>query len=121
MASALVVDDSASQAKATAAVLARAGYDPVLMATDWAECRSILALEAPELVVLDLHMGGQVGADIMLPQLRRFPGCSASRFVLYSAAKAHDLEAMAKRSSADGFAVKGDDEAFVNLCVRLVP
>ena len=121
MSSALVVDDSSGQAKGTAALLARAGYDPVLVATDWAECRSLLSLHAPELVVLDVHMGGQVSADVMLPQLRRFPGCAQSRFVLYSAIKAQDLEAIAKRSSADGHVVKGAEEALVSLCVRLVP
>jgi len=121
VASALVVDDSSVQAKATAGTLAKAGYQPVLIATDWAECRSFLSLQAPDLVVLDVHMGGQMGADVMLPQLRRFPGCSGSRFVLYSAIKQADLAAIAKRCNADGFATKGDDSAFVGLCVRLAP
>lgn len=121
MASALVVDDSASQARATAKVLAQAGYNPVLTATDWAECRSHLARSCPDLVVLDVHMGGQVGADVMLPQLRRIPGCERSRFVLYSGIKPNDLAAVAKRSAADGFAAKGNEEAFLSLCVRLVP
>ncbi|HTP50514.1 MAG TPA: response regulator [Anaeromyxobacteraceae bacterium] len=121
LASALVVDDSATQAKATAATLARAGYDPVLVATDWAECRAFLAVKAPDLVVLDVRMGGQMGADVMLPQLRRFPGCAESRFVLYSAIKPADLAAIAKRCNADGCIAKGNEEAFVSLCVRLVP
>lgn len=121
MASALVVDDSASQAKATAELLSRTGYAPVRVATDWAECRSLLAQRPFDLVVLDVHMGGQLGADVMLPQLRRIPGCADSRFVLYSALKAQDLEAIGKRCKADGHAVKGEEEAFVRICVRLVP
>ena len=121
MASALVVDDSASQAKATAELLARTGYEPVRVATDWAECRALLAAEAADLVVLDVHMGGQLGADVMLPQLRRIPRCGDSRFVLYSALKPQDLEAIAARCKADGHAVKGDEETFVRVCVRVVP
>lgn len=121
MPTALVVDDSASQARSTAAALSRAGYAPVLVATDWAECRSHLAVEGPDLVVLDVHMGGQVSADVMLPQLKRFPGCENSRFVLYSALKPQDLDAIARRCGADGVAVKGHEDAFVKVCVDLVP
>ena len=121
MPSALVVDDSAAQAKATAALLEKTGYAPVRFATDWAECRAILHGHPPDLVVLDVHMGGQLGADVMLPQLRKIPGCADSRFVLYSAVKPQDLAAVATRCRADGHAVKGDEEAFVRVCVRLVP
>jgi CheY-like chemotaxis protein len=121
VARALVVDDSASQAKATAELLTLAGYAPVHVATDWPECRSSLAANAHDLVVLDVHMGGQLGADVMLPQLRRIPGCEGSRFLLYSALKTADLEAIARRCKADGHAVKGDPDAFVRVCVALVP
>jgi len=118
---ALVVDDSAGQARATAALLSRAGYRPVRTATDWAHCRSQLTTEPAALVVLDVHMGGQVSGDVMVAQLRRMPGCASSRFILYSAMKQRDLEAVARRCGADAFVAKGDDNAFLTTCTRLVP
>jgi len=118
-----VVDDSVAQARSTAAALGRAGYKPIFVATDWAECRSHLSVDAPDLVVLDVHMGGQMSADVMLPQLKRFPGCAKARFVLYSALKPQDLAAIGRRCGADGVALKGQEheDAFLKVCVDLVP
>jgi len=118
--SAIVVDDSPAQARATAGLLARAGYRPARAASDWAQVRAFLAAEAADLMVLDVHMGGQVSGDAMVQQLRRLPGCSSIRIVLYSAMKPSDLQAVARRCGADAFVAKGDDNAFLTTCTRLV-
>jgi len=98
-----------------------AGYRPARSATDWAQARAFLAQEPASLLVLDVHMGGQVSGDAMIPQLKRIPGCGGARVVLYSALKLRDLEAIGRRSGADAVISKGDDDAFLATCSRLVP
>lgn len=121
MASALVVDDSASQALGLAAALTRAGYTPVHSAMDWAECRRALARTAPDLIVLDVTLPGMVSGDVMAMQLRRNPRCAGARLVLYSGLREHDLAVLAQRCGADAHLRKGDEAALVALCKRLVP
>jgi len=98
-----------------------AGYRPARSATDWVQAKEFLAREPASLLVLDVHMGGQLSGDVMIPQLKRIPGCESARVVLYSALKPRDLEAIGRRSGADAFIAKGDDNAFLKVCTRLVP
>jgi CheY-like chemotaxis protein len=115
------VDDSPAQARTTAALLASVGYRPARSASDWARVRALLAEQPADLMVLDVHMGGQVSGDAMVPQLKRFPGCGAARIVLYSAIKSRDLEITGRRCGADAAVAKGDNNAFLSTCTRLVP
>jgi hemerythrin len=119
--SALVIDDSAAQARSVAALLAQAGYQPVHVAVDWAECRAVLTQETPALVVLDVQMTGMVSGDVMAMQLRRNPRCSNARFILYSGLTYKNLQALASRCGADAFLCKGDGSALVARCLELVP
>jgi hemerythrin len=119
--SALVIDDSAAQARRVAALLAQAGYQPVHAAVDWTECRALLMQDAPALVVLDVQMAGMVSGDVMAMQLRRNPRCSNARFVLYSVMSYENLQALASRCGADAFLCKGDGSALVARCLELVP
>ncbi len=122
MSCALVVDDSSVQVNNVAAALVRAGYGPVYVATDWAECRVALMKDAPDLIVIDIQMDGMVSGDVMVMQLRRNPRAAKARFVLYSGVvNTNELQVLASRCHADAFLVKGDDEALVKLCTELVP
>ncbi|HET6438426.1 MAG TPA: response regulator [Anaeromyxobacter sp.] len=116
----LVVDDSLATAVGVAAQLTRAGYEPVQVATGWAQCRSALDHDAPALVILDVHMAGTSG-DILATQLKRDPRCAKTRIVLYSGSNVRDLQALARRCGADGFVQKTSGAPLVPICTRLVP
>jgi CheY-like chemotaxis protein len=122
VACALVVDDSPASARTVATELIQAGYFPVHVATDWAECRAALAKDPPpDLVVLDVQMVGMVNGDVMAMQLKRNPRCSGARFVLHSGLSLRDLEAMAKRCGADAFLQKSSQSKLAETCKALVP
>lgn len=122
MVCALVVDDSPASAHAVAAELAEAGYGPVHVATDWAECHQALTLDPPPaLVVLDVQMVGMVSGDVMAMQLRRNPRCAGARFLLYSGLSARDLEPLARRCGADAFLQKSRAAELGQACRLLVP
>jgi hemerythrin len=118
---ALVIDDSAVQVREVAALLSQAGYAPVHTAVDWVECRSLLAQDAPALVVIDVHMAGMISGDVMAMQLRINPQCREAKFVLYSGLGYAELQSLASRCGADAFMRKGDGAALVARCLELVP
>ena len=64
MRSVLVIEDDPAVAQAIADVLADAGHHPVTVRT-LAEGRASLATEAPDLVVLDLTLAAEFGADLL--------------------------------------------------------
>jgi DNA-binding response OmpR family regulator len=117
--SVLLIDDSLGQLAQMKAALEDAGYDPVVGAADWTECRHALARFSPALVIVDVQLPGNVSGDIMVLQLKRHPACRGSKFLFHSGAKERDLEAMAARSGADGYVKKGDLATLV-ACVQTV-
>jgi CheY-like chemotaxis protein len=76
-ASVLVVDDAPVRCKLFGAVLRRAGHR-VRIAGDGREARALVAIEAPDLVLLDYMMPGLSGVDT-LALLRAAPRTRAQR------------------------------------------
>jgi CheY-like chemotaxis protein len=80
----LVVDDEAALREAVAVLLRDEGY-AVLTATDGRAALSVLATEAPDLVLMDVMMPGMDGREAYLA-MRAHPNGRAIPIVLSSAA-----------------------------------
>jgi CheY-like chemotaxis protein len=106
MARILVVDDSPGQVSRTVAILRGAGHQ-VLGAADWSECRTMLRQFVPDLVLMDVHLAGMQGGDILALQLKKNPTLRHVIVIFHSASKEADLRVMVIRSGADGYIVKG--------------
>jgi CheY-like chemotaxis protein len=119
--SVLIVDDSLAQLTAMREFLVRAGYAPIFAASDWAECRKALTIFAPSIIVIDVHLPGMVGGDVMATQLRRHPACAGSKILFHSGLSRRDLTAIVARTGADGFVEKGDLLKLVEAVASLVP
>ncbi|HEX6574498.1 MAG TPA: response regulator, partial [Gemmatimonadaceae bacterium] len=61
----LVVDDEELTIRLLCRVLGAAGYDSIMMTTDALEAVSIVRRTPPDLVVLDLHMPGFDGFEVL--------------------------------------------------------
>ncbi|MBI3566088.1 MAG: response regulator [Elusimicrobia bacterium] len=88
----LVVDDVSVNRMVAAASLKREGYR-VLEAADGVEALATIARESPDVVILDLHMPGMDGEEV-LRRLRDGRGPSAPAVVLMTALS--EVESAAK-------------------------
>jgi putative two-component system response regulator len=61
----LIADDNAANVALLEQVLARAGYDDVLSTRDGASAAAMCSADKPDLVLLDLHMPGFSGFEVM--------------------------------------------------------
>jgi CheY-like chemotaxis protein len=114
MACILIIEDSPAQLEHVLGILRTAGHD-AHGAEDWAQCRAALQNLEPQMVVLDINLSGMQGGDILAIQLKKHPKTQKARIIFHSAAKEADLQVMARRSGADGYIVKGDnDSAMLN-------
>ena len=78
----LVVEDDSTCADSLAKVLSSAGYD-IEVASDLAEARASLARGVPDLITLDLELGRDSGANLLV-ELRSAPQHRAIPVVLIS-------------------------------------
>ncbi len=106
-----MIDDSAAAVHAVMGPLQRVGHE-VFAAEDWYETRGILASTSPDLVLVDVQLGGQVSGDVLAMQLRRYPKLKSAKIVFHSASSKKDLDAWVKKTGIDGYIVKCDDQAF---------
>ncbi len=116
-----MIDDSLGQLAAIATGLKSAGYKDVFTASDWAQCRAALAKGNPTLVIIDINLPGMVSGDLMAAQLRKDPRAAAARIIFHSGMKERDLAALAARSRADAFVVKGSVDTLVAKAVAIAP
>lgn len=82
MAKILIVDDDAANRHLLAVVLGRAGHD-VLEAAGGDEAIDIARSARPHLVIVDLHMPGMSGAQLV-KHLRAFPEFKDVKIALYT-------------------------------------
>lgn len=116
----LVVEDSPGQLARMIQLLRGAGHE-VVGAQDWAECRTTLHTTVPDLVILDVNLGGVQGGDVLAIQLKKHPQLRGARIAFHSACREGDLQVMTRRAGAAGYIVKGSsDEAFLRAVSRLL-
>ncbi|MEK7704183.1 MAG: response regulator [Myxococcota bacterium] len=109
----LVIDDSELVLDAVRLVLEVGGYEVVCQSSPFGTSAAVARVR-PELVLLDVSMPGLGGVDIA-KLLRATDAGRRACIVLHSGRPAAELEVAAAQSGADGYLVKGlDDAVFLN-------
>ena len=90
----LIVDDDESTCEALSALLAHAGYD-VLSATSFQRAKEILRERTPDVMVVDIRLGGFNGLQLIIASEIPIPAVVVSGF------RDPTLEAEAQRLGAD--------------------
>lgn len=101
----LIVDDSANFRNAAAAMLEGAGIEVVGLASDSAEAMRCCRELAPDVVLVDIDLGGESGFDLA-EQLDHTPGPHDPAVILVSTYAEQDLAEMIAVSPAVGFLPK---------------
>ncbi len=78
---ALIIEDDVFQSEIFAKAVEAAGFEPVEVVDDGQAALAYLQTHAPALVVLDLHLPGALGDDI-LAYIRQAPHLAATRVIL---------------------------------------
>lgn len=99
----LVVDDSQTVLGFTASVLGAVGYEVETADSIWISSR--IAEFKPDLILLDVNMGGCSGTAIVAA-LRNRSFAHHTRIVLYSSEHAVDLAQIVEECGAHGFITK---------------
>lgn len=100
---AMVADDDELVRSMLVAVLEAAGIRVVAQAADGTEAARLYAMEAPEIVCLDVNMPGQTGLDVLRTIRKKKPDAVA---ILVSAYNTTDTVLEALRNEADGIISK---------------
>ena len=98
----LIVDDSAMSRRIVRGILESAGHE-VAEAADGLAALERYSLEKPDLVVLDLVMGGMYGLDV-LQKLREMDG--QARIIVATADIQSSTRKMAEQAGSLGFVTK---------------
>ncbi|MFA5882350.1 MAG: response regulator [Acidimicrobiia bacterium] len=114
----LVVDDDESIRSLFAIGLTRAGFD-VRVAANGPDALSVMADEPISVVLLDAHMPGMSGLDV-LAALRDQPGCESLPVVLVTGADDRDDRARGLEAGANDYLVKPVRLDEIATCVRSV-
>jgi two-component system, NarL family, nitrate/nitrite response regulator NarL len=118
--SVVIVDDSEVFLESASDLLARQGMDVVGTATTPAAALARVRETAPDLVVIDLHLGSASGLD--LAGLLSADGAGAPALVLVSSIGLEDLAALALGAPVQGYLTKTDlSAAALESIVRGTP
>jgi len=98
----LIVDDSSMSRRIVRGILESAGHD-VIEAADGLAALERYSLEKPDLVLLDLVMGGMYGLDV-LQKLREMDG--QARIIVATADIQSSTREMAEQAGSLGFVTK---------------
>jgi two-component system chemotaxis response regulator CheY len=98
----LIVDDSAMSRRIVRGILESAGHE-VAEAADGLAALERYSLEKPDLVILDLVMGGMYGIDV-LQKLREMDG--QARIIVATADVQSSTRKMAEQAGSLGFVTK---------------
>jgi two-component system chemotaxis response regulator CheY len=98
----LIVDDSSMSRRIVRSILESAGHE-VAEATDGLSAIERYSLDKPDLVVLDLVMGGMYGLDV-LQKLREMDG--QARIIVVTADIQGSTREMAEQAGSLGFVTK---------------
>lgn len=100
----LIVDDSSFTRQLIAKVLVEAGFAPPLEAGDAAGALALIKKEKPDLVILDVDLGGNLdGIEVLHDVKRDVPG---TKVVIVSALSQKLLEERVMAEQADAFILK---------------
>jgi CheY-like chemotaxis protein len=115
----LLVDDSQRFRAAARALLTRQGISVVGMASTGAEALELAERLEPDLVLLDLDLGGESGLELA-GRLHRDPRSTRSRIILISTHAEDDYAELIEASPAIGFLSKADlsASAILDLLTR---
>ncbi len=102
----MVVDDSEFIREWSREVLERAGFEVSLQDSIW--IGPTVAREEPDLVLMDVGMGDQDGAQAVA-DIRQVTGKTRTRFVLYSVKDLEELRQLQQQHGADGAIHKSND------------
>ena len=106
--SVFLVDDDPFFQKVLRQMLESQGFT-VTVASSWLEFNSVYysAQTPPDIVLLDINLGGSLSGDKLLAAIRegrkKTTSSHASKLVLISAIPEEELAALAKKSMADGY------------------
>jgi EAL domain-containing protein (putative c-di-GMP-specific phosphodiesterase class I)/DNA-binding response OmpR family regulator len=112
----LVVDDDPMTRHLFETVLARAGYD-VVVATSGAEALAVLEREVVDIVLLDNHMPGMTGIEL-LPRIRERAPLQTLPIILVTGDSGPNDTATGLDSGADDYLAKPVDVAELTARVR---
>ena len=116
----LVVDDDPASCELVAYFLKSLGYQ-VAIAPDGARALNMDLADDIELVILDGHMPGHGGPEV-LARLRMRPALRSIKFLALTADESQDMREAMRTSGADAFLTKPVDlEMLRNEVRRLVP
>jgi len=116
----LMIDDSPAAVHAVMGTLQRVGHE-FHSAEDWHETRGILSETLPDLVLVDVQLGGLVSGDVLAMQLRRYPKLKRAKIVFHSASSTKDLVRWVKKTGIDGYILKSDDPVeFLNQVHKFI-
>jgi two-component system nitrate/nitrite response regulator NarP len=104
MSSVLIADDHPLMLEAVAGLFAGSGYDIAAKCADGLQARDAIVSKAPDLAVLDVHMPGLSGLELL--REARAAGWS-TRIVLLTAALEPEPIVEAIRLKVDGLVLKG--------------
>lgn len=104
----LVVDDEPNNRLLLATILEHAGYE-LAEAADGAEALALARVFRPDLIIVDLHMPGMGGADL-IKALRADPAIAGARLALYTATSADEGMEQFMEAAGIGCVIKKPSE-----------
>lgn len=113
----LLVDDNAINLSVLEAMLRKAGYCEIHCCTDPFEVRERYHQQTPDIVLLDIHMPGLSGLEVLAQLAEDYPG-GWLPVVMLTADTAPDLRRKALSSGARDYITKPFDKAEVLLRVN---
>jgi putative two-component system response regulator len=116
-ASILVVDDEAANVQMLERVIRRVGYANVRTTTDARRVLSLFQEEIPDVILLDLHMPGLTGLDVMR-QLREVAGALMPLVLVLTGDTTAEAKSSALSGGAKDFLFKPFDLSEVTLRVH---
>lgn len=113
-----LVDDNVLHSESVAAVLATSkDFQVVGLSRTASEARPLISKSAPDIIVVELHMTGQSGLDL----LRDLPGLSVrSRAIATAEEESREEIVEAMRLGAKGFVLKQTGAELFMKCLRKV-
>jgi putative two-component system response regulator len=114
----LIVDDQAENIRLLVRILAKAGYENVTSTTNSADALALQTQFKPDLILLDVHMSGKNGFQVLEEIVSRENGAEHVPVLMITADDSADVKRRALALGAKDFVGKPFDSAEVLLRIR---
>lgn len=102
----VIIEDHPALRQGLQLLLEHRGYDVVGAGGDAETARLLIAAKAPDVVILDVHLGRESGIELTRELLRLHPFC---RIVLYTGSRDPEFALAGLEAGAMGYALKDGD------------